>query len=212
MQHIASLDELIDRLTVAVEGLEDAIEFELLLDGLSRLCGQRPDDLQNRLGPLVHRFRKVLPGTGPMVTSAFGLPMLLFKPVIAWFEPESPDRDMDPGGGEIIAFLNRRLGRLAERIRKRQSAPLLACPTHRQGWIEAGEFIQRLRWYEQHGQDVEPLDFQQGLLRLAPDGLCCVVKQSVCPVLFRERLGDPDTMLGNGIEAGRLPIPTRQPH
>ncbi len=161
---IQTLDELIDRLTTALEGLDSGIEFELLLDGLSRLCDQRPDDFEARLAPLLHRLRKIMPQT------VLGLHLLLFKLIGRWagadLLPPYPLGD----GKDLITFLDLRVGSLAVRARKPQAAPLLACPTHRLGWIEPAELTRRLAWYQQHGLEPSVYDFVQGLLRLAPDG------------------------------------------
>ena len=51
---IRDLDELIERLSAAVEDLKDADEFERLLDGVSRLFHPRPPDFQGRTAPLVN--------------------------------------------------------------------------------------------------------------------------------------------------------------
>lgn len=164
---ITTLDELIERLTVAVEGLEDAIEFELLLDGLSRLCDQRPDDMKARVSPLVHRFCEMMAARGYL--TGYGLRAALFRLVERWADAVFPRVTPGDDRKDLVAFLNIRIDFLKARMRRQEAAPLLACPTHRLGWIDAADMLQRLTWYQEHRLEPSSYDFIQGLLRLAPD-------------------------------------------
>jgi hypothetical protein len=167
VQSIQSLDELIERLTVAVEGLDDPIEFELLVDGLSRLCDQRPDDFQARVAPMLARIGKLLPTMKASIASA-GLRFAIFKLILRWggVDTNYPQEERN----SILGFLDVRLGLVCVRMRAQQPAPLLACPTHRQGWIDPAEMAARLRAYQQRELEPAKHDFIQGVLRLAPDG------------------------------------------
>jgi Family of unknown function (DUF6493) len=167
VQPIQTLDELIERMTVAVEGLDDPIEFELLVDGLSRLCDQRPDDFQARVAPMLARILKLLPMMPGSMASA-GLRFALFKLILRWGcgDLNYPQEDRN----SILGFLDVRLGLVWVRMRDRQPAPLLACPTHRHGWIDPAEMAARLRAYQQRELEPAKHDFIQGVLRLAPDG------------------------------------------
>jgi hypothetical protein len=164
---IQTLDELIERLTIAIETLDDGIEFELLLDGLSRLCDQRAVDFEARVAPLVLRCRAMMhQGMLPTVTGV-GLQSALIKVVQQWCGQDATktreDRD------SILGFLDVRLGTLLMRLRENRASPLLACPTHRPGWIDPREMLRRLQWYEQQGVEPSQHDFIQACLRLAPD-------------------------------------------
>lgn len=167
VQPVHTLDELIERLTIAVEGLDDAIEFELLVDGLSRLCDQRPDDFQARLAPLVLRVEQLVPEHDPFTMTEGGLKIALFKLILRWCDRDvlAPRVERD----HLLEFLNVRLGLVSVRVRKREAAPLLACPTHRPGWIDPRVFASRLELYQQQGLEPAKHDLIQGLLRLAPD-------------------------------------------
>jgi hypothetical protein len=170
---IQTLDELLERLTVAVEGLDDAIEFELLLDGLSRLCDQWPEDMPARVKPLVQRLSEL--ATEPMglvhATWGLGLRALLCRLVLRWCSPTFAlaGVTLRPERRALLLFLQKRLDALEYRLRRQQAAPLLACPTHRQGWIEPAELGRRLAWYQASNLEPNVHDFIQGLLRLAPD-------------------------------------------
>jgi hypothetical protein len=201
---IATLDELIQRLTVAIEGLDDPIEFELLADGLSRLCDQRPDDFEARVSPLLHRLRQIISPNPrsllagiPLTLAALGLRALIFKLVLRWCEQHVPnDKTMGERGHDTLEFLTVRIDLLAARIRKRLAAPLLACPTHRPAWIEPAEMARRLAWHEDHGVEPSPHDFIQALLRIAPDGRAAAlaaarVLRGRFAAAFRYGLGGP---------------------
>jgi hypothetical protein len=195
VQPVQTLDELIERLTVAVEGLDDPIEFELLVDGLSRLCDQRPDDFQARVTPLVRRVEKLVPEHDPFTMTMGGLKFALFKLILRWCARDcvrGTRREHD----SLLEFLDLRLGFVAVRISKQEAAPLLACPTHRSGWIDPREFVSRLEFYQQEGLEPAEHDLIQGLLRLAPDHRAGVLARVAnlpgqCASAFRFALGGP---------------------
>jgi hypothetical protein len=216
VQPIGTLDELIERLTVAVEGLDDPIEFELLVDGLSRLCDQRPDNFQAHVAPLLLRIEKLLPPhpSAPLTLTAGGLRMAVFKLVLRWGDRDV--RETHEERDSILGFLDVRLGHVAVRLRKRQAAPLLACPTHRPGWIDPREMAARLEAYQQLGQEPAKHDFIQGLLRLAPDARAEALAsaahlQGKYASAFRYALGGPleDSSVPSAvlIAAGRARTP-----
>jgi hypothetical protein len=214
VEPIRTLDELIERLTVALETLDDAIEFELLLDGISRLCDQQPPDFDARLAPLVQRSETMLhQGRLPGV-SLLGLRSPLIKVMRHWCGRDttktSDDRD------SILGVLDVRIGTLMLRLRDQRAAPLLACPTHRPGWIDPVEMLRRLQWYEQQGAEPSQHDFIQGCLRLAPDHRTQTLAQASAlrgrfAAAFRYALGGPleDESLSHSIfiAAGRARTP-----
>ncbi|MBL8823002.1 MAG: hypothetical protein JNJ77_10475 [Planctomycetia bacterium] len=208
VQPIQTLDELIERLTVAVESLNDPIEYELLLDGLSRLCDQRPADFAARLAPLIRRVEKplfLLPG----------MQISLNDMIKSWALDAPSTEVILEYGNSLLAFQSKRLSLITARMRQRQAAPLCACPTHRLGWIDPQEMLHRLKWYEEHGLEPDFHDMVQGLLRLAPDGRAEVLAQAT-PLkgrygsAFRYALGGPleDELTGVlGMIAGRARHP-----
>ena len=52
---VETLDELIDLCAAVLENIGPAEEIERMLNGVSRLCGERPDDFDRRTGPLKKR-------------------------------------------------------------------------------------------------------------------------------------------------------------
>jgi len=214
VEPIQTLDALIERLTIAVETLDDGIEFELLLDGLSRLCDQRPADFEARVAPLLHRTQSVMQQGALPTIAAIGLRSLLVKTVRQWCAENamSPREERD----SILGFLDVRVGVLLVRLRKKQALPLLACPTHRQGWIDPRTMLERLSWYEQHTVEPSQFDFIQGILRLAPDHRADVLAEAggfrgKFASAFRFALGGPleDKSLAPAIliAAGRARTP-----
>src|SRR5207245_3735031 len=151
------------------EKIGDADSFELLLDGLSRLCAQRPDDFQARLAPLLHRVHQLFkdPGYAYWWGSMRGGLMQLIR---TWCESSwkpmvvHHDHKLHP-----IGFLLYRFQELEIRLHRRRSAPMLACPTHHGGWIDPQILVERLRQWHDTGLEQSRYDFIQALLRLAPD-------------------------------------------
>lgn len=183
---IQTLDELIESLSAALERLEDADEFERILDGLSRLADQRPNDFAARTAPLLKRATKYFDSFGRGYDSAD-----LLSPeeavallAITWIQGtpwRSPGKDFT-SGYHIFEFLTARVGALTQQLSHRLAAPLLSAPTHKGGWICPMEFASRLHTWAQlakaqkrklafsdDGLNPSRHDFIQALIRLAPD-------------------------------------------
>ncbi len=177
---IEDLDELIDVCARVIEDESLADDAERAMDGLSRLCDQRPDDFPQRVGPLLKRATHLLKedmapfrGMGPD-SDLCGL-------VYTWGTgtalPAEADAQEEEGEQEswtsrnlkkAIGFLSRRSLALAERIAVGKAAPLLGAPTHSGGWIDARELARRAAAWK--GDDPIPSDVCLAMLRTAPEG------------------------------------------
>jgi hypothetical protein len=179
---IKNLEELIDRFAAVLEDPAFPDEVECVLDGVSRLCGERPADFARRTGPLAKRARALLKrawggafiGTGPQ-PDLCGL-------AIAWTTGEFPETPADqpraPKAPTVLNFLSQRAGVIAMRARKGVPAPLLGAPTHRGGWIDPKTLVARSAQHPADEKDPDLLDQVQALLRLAPDGRAAALKQA----------------------------------
>ncbi|HEY2588989.1 MAG TPA: DUF6493 family protein [Tepidisphaeraceae bacterium] len=178
---IATFDELVDRASAAVEELADADEFELLLDGLSRLSGHLRLDFAARTAPLLNRVEKLIRAGWNGGTLDAGVRFRFL--VRSWLERQPlPTTPGDLTARCFEGFLTLRMAALSNRLPRDLSGPLLACPTHRGEWIDPRELVARLRFWQ--ARDVpgrtniggvhefsipDRYDFIQALLRLAPD-------------------------------------------
>ncbi len=168
---IGSLDELIEELSSAIERPCDADQFERLLDGLSRLCDQRPPDFASRTAPLRSRATKLFGEFHPALQYDKGLRGLSFFLPEAWCQSVSNIRieTLKAQHRTGFEFLVDRVRELFRRIAAGVAAPLLAAPTHRGGWLSAVEFVNRMLEWQKRGLEPATLDLIQALLRLAPD-------------------------------------------
>jgi hypothetical protein len=69
----------------------------------------------------------------------------------------------------LLHFMDRRIGKLRERVLAGVAGPLLSAPTHEGGWIDAPILVERWCEIERLAREPDPLDVIQALLRLAPD-------------------------------------------
>ena len=183
IQPIESLDELIDQLLAAVERLDDADQFERLLDGLSRLGATRPLDFAARTAPLLKRTDKYALQFDVMGAHPRNAITAL---VLGWLRDQAWQPRVDEQercyDRAIWTFICARVAALSRRIVCRVAGPLLAAPTHRAGWLCPLEFVRRLlAWQEAaiasgrpfelsaDGRGLDRHDFIQAMLRLAPD-------------------------------------------
>jgi uncharacterized protein DUF6493 len=170
---IQTVEELIDTAAHAVEELESADELERILDGISRLGADRPDDFARRTEALVKRI-------GRQREEQISLRSLLgiwelahpFRVLfMAWLRRQVPGRvHWVAEATNVSLFVQERLREIIDRLMVRQSAELLAAPTHRHGWIAPEALVQRLIRWQESGQKMPKHDFIQAMLRLTPDG------------------------------------------
>ena len=161
LKPIGSLDELIEELSSAIEGPCDADQFERLLDGLSRLCDQRPPDFATRTAPLLKRTLKLSDRVDRHLSY---LIKTWCQPNANISIPEWPRADLT-----ILGFIADRMRELGRRVQQGQAMPLLSAPTHRNGWVSPSVFVERLLAWQQTGTRLETFDLVQALIRLAPD-------------------------------------------
>jgi uncharacterized protein DUF6493 len=153
IQPIETVDELIDAVSHAIEELESADERERILDGISRLGGERPDDFERRTEPLLKRIDKEVFLYAPQNIMGGDMQQLLG----CWLR----SRSASPSDG--------RLRGIARALARGEYHGLLAAPTHRHGWIEPRVLVERLLRVVTSGRTPHPYDLIHALLRLAPD-------------------------------------------
>ncbi len=192
---IEDLDELIDVCARVIEDASLVHEAERAIDGLSRLCGQKPDDFERRIGPLLKRATQRLKkdmapflGIGPDddicgLVYAWGTGIVLEgkkkRPhgrTMSHFEVEGEEqRWYLENMKKAIGFLSRRSLAVARRVADGRAAPLLSAPTHAGGWIDASDLVQRLNAWSGTAPDIT--DTCLAMLRLAPDNRSQALRQ-----------------------------------
>jgi len=160
LKPIDNLDDLIYMFLKVWSGKSDAMELESVLDGVSRLCNERPTDFKAKTETLREKANK-----SAQDHLAFGLANGLTQLAGAWLGEEQQLRPPAQPG----SFFSRRCLALAKRVSSKISAPLLAAPTHAGGWIDPLIFVQRLKQYFWLKIEPDAADIIQSLLRLAPE-------------------------------------------
>lgn len=161
---IQTLDELIEVFSTVIETCEPPDQIERVLDGVSRLCAERPADFDRRTGPLRKRASRLLRRPDWSYTFAGWLPQDLPALVLAWITGEAAPMRRGPEP-DLDSFSGLRLWEVAARAARREARPLLALPTHADGWIDPRVLVERIR--SAPGWDMS--DAVQSLLRVAPD-------------------------------------------
>jgi hypothetical protein len=129
LAQVESVDELIELTSALLEGQGSGDDAERFLDGVSRLCDQRPRGFKARTRSL--RERAQPPWLAfPDATSGYHLISIV---VAAWV---SGTRPVSPARPTIGGFLVGRAVEVAVRARKRAARPLVSFPTHERGWLD----------------------------------------------------------------------------
>ena len=159
LKPISSLDDLIYMCTKVLSGHCDALDVESVLDGISRLCTERPPDFKQKTDALRGK-------AGQNNESSFGWSGVFGQVMLAWL-------DCRQGPSQIkitpVSFLEHRCYAVAKRAGQGQAAPLLAAPTHKTGWIDPEILVDRMAQYSHLKLQPDKVDFIQAILRLAPD-------------------------------------------
>lgn len=158
---IANVDDLIYMYMKVWSGKCTPMDLELVLDGVARLCNERPDDFRQKTDALRQKAEKssdeysMFSWAGPIAHLAF-----------SWLgEPSNEARVV----ADLASFFARRCLALSKRVVARQAAPLLAAPTHAGGWIDPLILVKRVGEYFWLKLEPDRADFIQALLRLAPE-------------------------------------------
>jgi hypothetical protein len=138
LERVESVDDLIELAASLLQGRGTGDDAERFLEGVSRLCGERPPRFKERTAGLVEQVRApwhVFPhaSSGAQIVSIV---------VLSW------TRGARPGGRarrELGGLLQARALEVAERARRGVPRPLLSFPTHEGGWIDSVELEERER-------------------------------------------------------------------
>ena len=168
--------ELIDAIAHALEVVDDPMDVERILDGVSRL-GLIPDDLDEAARPVAKRLHAQPAGyfsRGITTAVDSGNTMLLLELVLKQPQPDGSayaefylkPSEMDIPDGK---WLKLRIAELCEMLKAGHVGCLLSAPTHERGWIDPREFASRLTRRLNDQVPVGEVDFLLALLRLAPE-------------------------------------------
>ncbi|HEY9869322.1 MAG TPA: DUF6493 family protein [Candidatus Obscuribacterales bacterium] len=187
VQPLQSLDDLVVLFMHVLQGGASADDVERVLDGLMRLCHERPADFDSRVSSLRKKVDEMLtnvessfafkPFSGVNVLldlSAIGRAWMdgkvyhqgIIKPLLQAFGVAVQHPLSLPGP---LQFFSERAFSIANHVPKRRSLPLLSAPTHEGGWIDPLVLPERLGQWRSAGVNIDKADFIQALLRLAPD-------------------------------------------
>jgi hypothetical protein len=200
---LASLDELIEAVTAFVERVEDVMEIERILDGISRFYLERPADFDQRVAPLRKRIEAVSERHGGTVldrAANLGIAQVIRQ----WLGMPPFHREFGDWWHLAGVFFRERTRCLVWRMREdKEAIPLLALPTQSDGWLDPVALAERLKIQEKAGVYVpDGIDLAQALLRLTPDG-----RKEALKKIAKVKLHDMDVVrfaLGEGTKA---PVP-----
>ena len=136
LEPVESVDELIELASALLEDQGTGDDAERFLDGVSRLCDERPPNFERLTEGLVKR------AYAPDVAfpDAMSGHHIVSHVVLAWARGVKRGTVARPSIG---GFLVGRAIEVADRAKKRQARPLMSFPTHAGGWLDAGELEQR---------------------------------------------------------------------
>jgi len=166
---ITTLDDLLHAAAAVLETANDPDEIERVLDGMSRLCDQRPVDFERRAAPLLKRVyssgRSIARARSAAVESGFETLL------VSWLGGVNacdrwPEQPAEHRSG--LTFLQARFTALSRQFADGRARPMLAAPTHRGGWIEPAALVARWRAWQAAGDTPDRYEQVLALLRLAP--------------------------------------------
>jgi hypothetical protein len=153
------VDELIELAAVLLEGGGTGDDGERFLDGVSRLCDERPSKFNERTEGLI----KQAGGDFLMWNTFVSGAEMIATVVRAWTRgtrPKAPPAKRTVGG-----LLAERALDVANRARRRHARPLLSFPTHAGGWLDPERLAERESETGRIFNRPEPADAAIGRLR-----------------------------------------------
>ncbi len=172
VQPLESIDELIDAVAAFCEGVDDAMEIERMLDGISRFHHRPPDDFDKRVDALRKRVDKQSePWSFTFLDRATDVGLTLV--VRRWLRMPPIVREQFNWRDSSRSLCRTRLQELCWYLDKKDKIPrgLLAMPTHQGGWIDPVVLAERLqREYIAIRKGPDHYDLAQAILRLTIEG------------------------------------------
>jgi hypothetical protein len=173
---IKSVDELIQTMLHAVEVVDSPDEIERIIDAICRLAGERGADFNAKVAPLLHRIEQGQVGSNSIVLGGAGLGLAFMDLIYTWLTgqfhrtPERKDQ-YSQYYDEVDAFVpvSVHLRALTKRVAQKRNFTRLSVPTHKGGWIDPLDWIDRLLRVATDQAVIDGMDFRLSLLRLAPD-------------------------------------------
>jgi hypothetical protein len=194
LERLESVDDLIELAASLLQGRGTGDDAERFLEGVSRLCGERPPRFKERTAGLVeqaHAPSHVFPhGTsGAQIVSIV---------VLSWARGTRPARAArhDLGG-----LLQARALEVANRARRGVPRELLSFPTHEGGWIDPERLEERDRGGGRIFNRPDPADRHAAHLRVRSGPPIELVAQQTVGRAFI--YGKPPDRVG--VEIGRFP-------
>ena len=170
---VESVDELIELASMLLEGEGSGDDAERLLDGVSRLCDQRPPHFEQRTEGLV---KQAQPPWNPFPEPLDGRQMVSMV-VLGWVRGRKPA----PFGKQAIdGLLAVRALEVGHRAARRVARPLLAFPTHEGGWLDPSVLAEREAASGRNGAEPADRSAAHFRARFGP-GLMLVPRQVVQP-------------------------------
>lgn len=168
IQPIEDIEDLVLTMTRVMNQGGPPDDVERSLDGLSRLCGERParfDDLTSSLRRQVSSLFES--GFAPQIAGVFNVQFAMAQLAAGWLFDKVAIR-LGNGPLSFHGVLGVRPYWVALRATRRQPRPLVSAPTHAGGWIDPVTLVNRmLRGAPAAEREIEA-DLIQALLRLAP--------------------------------------------
>lgn len=188
---IHDVEDLIDACARVIEDGSLIDNVELCIDGLARMVGSKPANIDQLTAPLLKRVRKLISkGCTPFcgVDPANDLMGLFYA--FCTSEVLEPSKKgahqfcIEFEGQEIgafsvnsrkpVGFLSSRCLAVARRIKTACACQLLSSPTHAGGWIDPEALVRRVNSWSGAPPDV--YDLILAMLRLAPDNRADALK------------------------------------
>jgi hypothetical protein len=170
---IQDVEELIAALSHAVEVVDSPDEVERIIDAMSRLCDNKPDNFDDLVNPLKYRLDEGggLDTSNGIASGWSGLRLAIADLIMTWITGtlyRSPIPKHSNISEALIPAVER-IKKITNRVFQGSSAQTLAAPTHASGWIDPVMWVSRLAQMQSTHLETDREDFCLSLLRLAPE-------------------------------------------
>lgn len=181
---IQDIDELISTLSHAVEVVDSPDDVERIIDAISRLCENKPDNFDELVSPLKYRLNEGGGlGTSNGIANGWGgLRLSLADLIMTWITGQlhSSPNDKYFVTTEALIPAVERITKIADRVYRKNAAQTLAAPTHSGGWVDPLVWVSRLTELSSTHLNTDREDFCLSLLRLAPDNRRTALAKTDC--------------------------------